>query len=456
MEVIMLRLTFSTLLLIFLSACGSEEAPIISSLTDEPEEIISENAINAVEPHAYLSIQKRNISAIDNCTLTKPLYLADRIEDLNALSQEMFALDSIEGVNGYANFIVLAQLALTSNTHTSELIEQLGLSGITESEQWFDVFCYLDNTTPTNTLSISMAEDWLIRDDFYTSLIQKFEANFTSRSIDPEKDLWRLSLNNAWQIETQLTIDVEATKYVYYKSTEDAPNQIAHALVVKDSIYSASNEFGDYFSISNESDYIVHIIMPTFAQYPYVKSNIIDVLNGFKALEKMPQNELYIPYFSEAMTKDGFINFSTWLTENSAQTLLDDENQDYSGINQYEMFKLMGGDDYNSFIFNDEGKITVDYNNTIDVEALFYVEESFNPTYNSGVIFTAGGGIEVPIFECEEEVEFEINGTWRPYFMLIENAKNGLIYSIVTNGSPRIERQNNACINDIGGGVVDF
>lgn len=423
-----------------LFSCGSEQADN-SSAPETPEEqkqTIQEEVVIELAPHANFSVQQTSLKTVNDCTLTEPLYLADRIEDLNALSQQMFALDDIEGVNGYANFITLAQLALTSNTHTSKLIEQLGLPGITESEQWFNVFCYLENVTPTNTLSISMAEYWLIRNDFYASLVQKFQASFSSRTIDAENDLWRLSLDNDWAVELQLTIDDEIAKYVNFQNTADAENTIAHALVVTDNINSASNEFGDYFSITNNSDYTVHIIMPTFTQYPHVKSNIVDVLNGFKALEKTPQNELYIPYFSQVKSSDNFISFLAWLNENSAQSLLDNEEQDYSGINQYETVKLINSDNNNGFEFNAEGRISPRYQNTITAEALFYVEQSFSHSVNFQI--SHDGNMTLT---CNEKVEAD--STWRPYFMIIENTKNSLVYSIVTNAEPEIKSQEGLC-----------
>lgn len=434
----MLRLALSFIIMITLSACQSDQENT-PEIQQEREILIPEEVVPEFAPHSLFAAQNTSSQTADNCTLTEPLYLSDRIDDLNALSQQIFSLDNIDGVNGYANFITLAQLALTSNTHTSDLIEQLGLSGITENDEWFNVFCYLETIAPTNTLSATIAEDWLIRDDLYTSLIQKFEANFTSRSIDPEKDLWRLSLANSWEVELQLTVDKEIPKYVSYQNTADAQHEIAHAIKIVDNIRSVSNEFGDYFSIINDSNYTLHIIMPTFAQYPHVKSNVVDVLNGFKALEKTPLTELYLPYFDEIKSADSFMSFTGWLKENSVESIFDEENQDFSGINQYETFKLINSYNYNSFELNEEGSITSSYQNRTTAEALFYIDEAFTQT--TGFTITHDGNLT---FKKCEKVEAE--STWRPYFIIIENTKNKLIYSIVTNAQPEIKDKDSICV----------
>ncbi|XPF92921.1 hypothetical protein ACM9HF_12900 [Colwellia sp. RE-S-Sl-9] len=438
----MLRLVLSLIIITTLSACQSDQENT-PEIQNEQEILIPEEVVPEFEPHSLFAAQNTSSQTADNCTSIEPIYLTDRIEDLNALSQQMFALDNISGVNSYANFITLAQLALTSNAHTSDLIEQLGLSGITENDEWLNVFCYLETITPTNKFSATIAEDWLIRDDLYTSLIQKFEANFTSRSIDPAKDLWRLSLNNSWEIELQLTIDNETPKYVNYQNTADAQPEIAYAIKITDNIRTVSNEFGDYFSITNDSDYTFHIIMPTFAQYPYVKSNAVDVLNGFKALEKTPLTELYLPYFDEIKHADSFMSFSGWLKENSVESIFDEENQDFSGINQFETFQLINSYNYNSFELNAEGHITAESSNSIDVKALFYVDQAFEPSSNSYSFFITLDGNMTFSF-CEEKKNAE--STWRPYFIIIENTKNKLIYSIVTNAHPEIKDKDSICV----------
>ncbi|WP_076417510.1 hypothetical protein [Colwellia sp. UCD-KL20] len=436
----MLRLALSLIIMITLSACQSDQENT-PEIQKEQEILIPEEVVPEFEPHSLFAAQNTSSQTADNCTSIEPLYLTDRIEDLNALSQQMFALDNIGGVNGYANFITLAQLALTSNAHTSDLIEQLGLSGITENDEWLNVFCYLENITPTNELSATIAEDWLIRDDLYDALVQKFQANFTSRSIDPEKDLWRLSLDNSWEVELQLTVDKEVPKYVSYQNTADAQHEIAHAIKITDNIRSVSNEFGDYFSITNDSDYTLHIIMPTFAQYPYVKSSVVDVLNGFKALEKKTLTELYLPYFDEIKSEENFMSFSGWLKESSVESIFDDESQDFSGINQFETFKLINRYNYNSFELNAEGHITAESSNSIDVKALYYVEQSFSGFSSVGFFITHDGDIT---FKKCEKVEAE--STWRPYFIIIENTKHNLIYTIVANGKPEIKDEDSICV----------
>jgi len=439
MDVAMLRFIL-VFVVLSLSACNSKQKTATPETnTAEPQEnITTEQSTAELAPHSTLTTQKTRELTVDNCATTEPLYLTDRVNDLNTLSQQMFALDYVKGVNGYANFLTLAQLALASNEHSANLVEQLGLVGITEEEQWFNMFCYLENKTPTNGLSINVAEDWLIRDDFYKTLTQKFQANFSSRAINIEHDLWRLSFENTWSITQQLTVDEETTAYVNFQQTPESPSLTAYALAITDTIHATNNELGDYFSITNSSDYTLHIIMPTFAQYPHVKNNIVDVLNGFKALEKTSQNGLYLPYFSPDENNDSFITFSAWLSENLVSDLLDDENQNYSNISQHETLKLLNTANTNSFTFNAEGLITSQYQNTITAESLLFVGESFNI---NDIVITQGN---VNIQECEEEGE--ATTTWRPYFIVIEHTESNLIYTIVSSSMPEIQRQESICV----------
>ena len=387
--------------------------------------------------HNTLANQDVTFAAESDCSVTEPLYFSDRVTDLNGISQQMFAIEGVEGVNGYANFLTVAQLATLTKAGTSDLIEQLGLVGITENEEWLDVFCYLEALTPTHELEIQLAESLLIRGDFYTTSTQKLSANFTSRDIDPEQDLWRASITNNWQIDLQLGINDEFPRFVSYQHSPDVEASIARAITVTDSINTVSNEFGDYYAVDNNSDFIVHIIMPTFEQYSHVKNNIVDVLDGFTALETTQLDELSLPYFSENSRSDSFIDFASWLEANWVGELFEDVNQDFSGINQFETFKLINNFNSNRFELNATGGIQSAYSNHNTLEALFFVEESH--------LDFASVSLQQVCSRSSNCSEVEVDSVWRPYFIIIENTDSQLIYSIVANGRPEFYALYSTC-----------
>jgi hypothetical protein len=119
----MIRLTLFTSIFLLLSGCNLEEKEEIQTTTSAD---FTKNITQQEQPLA--------------CSTANIVDFSDHIVTLNQISQQMFATDTVDAVNGYANLFSLSQLALTSRGHTASLVELLGLTGLTEYNVWFELF----------------------------------------------------------------------------------------------------------------------------------------------------------------------------------------------------------------------------------------------------------------------------------------------------------------------------
>lgn len=379
-----------------------------------------------------------------SCDTENQLDLSLAVDSLNDISQQIFALNITPSINTYANFIALSQLALTSREHTAALIEQLGLAQVTQSNDWFDIFCQLEKHMPTITSRVSMANDWQVNKSLLTQLEQYFPVTFVERQIDPTSDLWRLSMKNDWLAEMQLT--VIGQDYIHYQATDSTKAEIAKAIIVSGDITTASNEIGEYIRITDVSSNIaINIIMPTFEQFSSVKTNLVDTLNDFKQLEQAELEQILLPYFANNITSDDFFNATNWIYHHNIDDIFADEGQNFSGINPIENFKLLRTSDSDNFTFDETGKIEAQSSTQFSYEALTYQEEAFYSPNFSSVTITQQ--IPISIDLCNEELFAETR--WRPYFIVLEGANNNLVYTMTESGLPEIEDQSNLCSEDI-------
>jgi hypothetical protein len=437
-----------------LTACNSgssdtdstEKTAIPSAETSSKEVDYNTKSISLTQTLAeYQTTTSQNTPT--NCDANNPQDLSLSIENLNNLSQQVFALDTTSSINSYANFIALSQLALTSREHSAALIEQLGLAQVTQNNDWFNSLCQLEQQLSTLSSQVSMANEWQVNKSLLAQLNQYFPVVFTERQIDPESDLWRLSITNNWLTDIQLT--VLGQDYIYYRATDSTEAEIAKAIMVSGDITTASNEIGKYIRLAdNNSNFVINIIMPTFEQYSVVKKNLINTLNGFRQLEQNQLETMLIPYFSNSIASDDFFNIANWISHNNIGDILAEEGQNFTGINAIEKFKLLSPNSTNGFIFDETGKIKAQSSTRVSYEALAYLEEAFQPTNSSSVTITSGNFPQIPIILCHEKLVAQ-DVHWRPYFILIENASNGLIYTMTKNMSPVIEDQSNLCLEEV-------
>lgn len=414
-------------------------SPTSESLSKE----IDDNTITIPLTQTLAEYQTENPQAIPlSCDTDNSRDLSLAIDSLNDFSQQIFSLTTTSSINSYANFIALSQLALTSREHTAALIEQLGLVQVTQNNDWFDIFCQLEQQMPTITTQVSMANNWQVNKSLLTHLNQYFPVTFVERQIDPTSDLWRLSITNDWLAEMQLA--VIGQDYIHYQATDSTEAEIAKAIIVSGDITTASNEIGEYIRIIDDSSNIaINIIMPTFEQYSAVKANLVDTLNSFKQLEENKLEQILIPYFANNITSDDFVNAANWISHNNIDDIFADEGQNFTGINSIESFKLLLTSDTNNFTFDDSGKVKAQSSTQFSYEALTYQAAAFNPINSSVTIISSN--IEFNI--CNEELFAE--ALWRPYFVVIEDANNNLIYTMTESRTPVIENQSNLCPEDI-------
>jgi hypothetical protein len=444
-----MRTAFLYFAVVLLTACNSGsndtanankvELPTSENLSKEVEDNTTSLTLTLAE------YQAENPQATPlSCDAGNLLDLSLAVDNLNNLSQQIFALNTTSSINSYASFIALSQLALTSREHTAALVEQLGLAQVTQSENWFDIFCQLEQQVPTITTHVSMANDWQVNKSLLTQLEQYFPVTFVERQINPTSNLWRLSMTNDWLAEMQLT--VIGQDYIRYQTTDSTEAEIAKAIIISGDITTASNEIGEYIRIIDDSSNIaINIIMPTFEQYDAVKANLVDTMNSFKQLEQNKLEQILLPYFDHGIASDDFFNAANWISHNNINDIFADEGQNFSGINSIENFKLLHTSDSNNFAFDETGKLKVQSSTQFSYEALTYQEEAFYSPNSSSVTITQQ--IPISIDLCNEELFAE--ALWRPYFIVLEDANNNLIYTMTGNGAPDLEDQSNLCPVDI-------
>lgn len=460
----MIRTAFFAVSFCLLTACnsGSNDAETIENTapkvtsSDEQTGLPSSETLRAEVDNDIITLtqtlaeyQTENPQATSlSCDTNKPHDLSLAIDNLNTLSQQVFALTTTSSINSYANFLALSQLALTSREHTAALVEQLGLAQVTQNNDWFDTFCQLEQLTPTVTTQVSMANDWQVNKSLLTQLNQYFPVSFTEKNIDPTSDLWRLSIANDWFAEIQLT--VIGQDYIDYQATDTTEPKYAKAIMVTGDINTASNETGEYIRISSDdSNIVINIIIPTFEQYDVVKASLIDTLGAFKQLEQNNLEQLLIPYFAKniaSVDSVDSVDENNWINHNNINDIFSDEGQNFSGINSIENFKLLSYSNRYYFIFDETGKIETQSFPTFSYEAIAYQEAAFqNDTFSYGFFISQG---TQPLTDlnilCNEKLLTKT--LWRPYFILLENASNGLIYTMTKSMAPVIEHQSYFCI----------
>jgi hypothetical protein len=449
----MIRTAFFTISFCLLTACnsGSNEQTRLPTSETLSQKVDDDTNIIALT-QTLSEYQTENPQATPlSCDTDNPHNLSLAIKNLNNLSQQIFALTTTSSINSYANFLAISQLALISKEHTAALVEQLGLAQVTQNNDWFNTFCQLEQLTPTVTTQVSIANDWQVNKSLLTQLNQYFPVNFIEKKIDPTSNLWRLSIANDWLAEIQLAVIEQ--DYIYYQATDTTEPKIAKAIMVTGNINTASNEIGKYIRISDDdSNIVINIIMPTFEQYDVVKTNLIDTLDTFKQLEQNNLEQLPIPYFTQNIASDDFVDSNDWINYNNINDILSDEGQNFSGINSTENFKLSSYSNEDYFIFDDTGKIKAQSFPTFSYEAISYQEAAFqNSVFFSSISITSISTTSILTNLCNEELFAQT--LWRPYFILLENASNGLIYTMTKSMTPVIENQSNLCIETETGAI---
>jgi len=449
----MVRIALSAIYCILLAACngGSDQANTLKVPPTIVSNTIVGSTVNTQANPLTQTIAEYQATTPDtpplSCNEESSLDLSLSIERLNNLSQQIFSLETTSSFNSYANFIAISQLALISRAQTAALIEQLGLLELTTNADWLDSFCQLEQQLQTIDSQVNLANEWQVNKSLLTALNQYFQIIFTEREIDPTSDLWRLSMATDWQTETQLT--VVGQDYINYQASSSDSFHIAKAIMVAGDITQTTNDVGTYIRILDDnSKTIINIIMPTFEQYSSVKVNLIDTLHDFKQLEQTPLEKILIPYFATDIRDEGFFKITDWVSHHNIDDIFSEEGQDFAGINSVEDFNLSLPYNTNEFTFDGVGKIKAASYTEFSFKALGHVEEAFQPaptsSTTSAVTISTGNFPDDLLEICEALIAQE--EYWRPYFIVIENADNGLIYTMTKSNTPVIENQSSNCI----------
>jgi len=311
---------------------------------------------------------------------------------------------------------------------------------LTEHNDWFAFFCQLEQQFPTTTTQANLASEWQINKQLLTQLDQYYPTSFNATEINASSNLWRLTLNNSWQVSMQL--NVIGHDYINYQRDSSSSAQIANGIIITGDIASTSDEIADYSRVIDQTTGLtLHIIMPTFAQYDAVKASLVDTLSHFKSQTLTANAQLLLPYFYGDST---LLTIQNIFDEHNINELFAQSGQDFSGINSIEDFQLLTPANNNTISVNRAGTVSASANSSYNYQALTFVEtafESSSSSSSSGISISSGGE-----WSCNEELFAQVN--WRPYFIIIEQSDQQLIYTMAENESPSFEDQSNLCSDD--------
>ncbi|KMT66286.1 hypothetical protein [Catenovulum maritimum] len=352
----------------------------------------------------------------------------DKIAQLNQHTlNQASKINEHEVYNAFANLYNASLISLTAKNHSLAELAKIDLVEFTTDYDWHDVICHQEKATPTSSLQIDVASNWLLNKSLLHKYQKYYQANFAAKSIDLTSNLWRLNANYHWQLDISLA--VTAIETIHYQSSSDSALQYANAIKVSGQIEAASNEYADYLSIMEPSGtYQLHFIQPVFSQTSYVMNNFSSLLSQFKQVEKTELTSAIIPYFDHVLTS---IDFSAWLAQQDISEIFDPEGQDFSAINTLEKFKLETSQ-ASAINFADDGVLSLTQTNSHHYSALKYVADA-DTTLSSNITTET---IVFKISLCGNWQTFDTH--WRPYILIIEDINTGLIYSVINSPQPEL------------------